>query len=347
MIRILLQMEDTYFVKAFSNYVSCNCPELEFLCFTSAEKANAFLKDDARRLDVIVGEERFLAGCGKDDVIRLVVSDHTIFSSPEAMRLNVYQAGRDIVADIKSALSLRKGYLCTTSGRSIHNVVALFSQQGGSGKTTIAYALALTAVRQGKQALYLNFEAAPYVGQLYIHDFQHSMDDLLFALKDGRELAPVMLDTLERDEEGVLILPPVHSTGDLLSLTQEEVRKILHVLIENVEIDYLLIDLPCGLYPLNVWVLEECTTILQVYTDDECGHARMRQAKMDPYYQELSIKGMTLTVMNRSRSKTIESGDVVSIPFSESLQQGRMVSRVQESNPAFLNSCTTLLQKLR
>ena len=346
MIRILLQMDDAYFVKAFSNYVSCNCPELEFLCFTSAEKANAFLKGNPR-LDVVIGEERFLAGYDQGDAIRLAASDCTVFSSPETMRLNVYQAGRDIVADIKSALTLCKGYLRTPTGQSIKNVVALFSQQGGSGKTTIAYALAMAAVRQGKQAMYLNLEPVPYTGQLYSHDFHKSMDDLLFALKDGRELAPIMLDTLERDEMGVLILPPMHSTGDLLSLTQEDVRQILQVLIENVGIDYLLIDLPCGLYSLNAWVLEECTTILQVYSDDECGHTRMRQANADPYYQELSIKGMTLSVMNRSRLKSLESGEVISIPFSESLQQGRMVSQVQESNPAFLNSCIALLQKLR
>ena len=347
MIRIFLQMDDTYFVKAFSNYVSNNCPELEFLCFTSVEKADEFLKGNTRRLDAIIGEERFIAGCGLADVICLTVSDHTAFSNPEAMRLNVYQAGRDIVADIKSALALRKGYLHTLSGQSMKNVVALFSQQGGSGKTTIAYALALTAVRQGKQAMYLNLEPVPYVGQLYNHVFRHSMDDLLFALKDGRELAPVMLDTLERNEAGVLILPPVHSTGDLLSLTQEDIRQIVQVLVENAGIDYLLIDLPCGLYPLNAWVLQECTTILQVYSDDECGRTKMRLAQSDLYYQELPIKGMNLPVMNKCRFSAADNGVAASIPFSESLQQGRTVGQVQESNPAYLNSFMALLQKLR
>lgn len=45
--------------------------------------------------------------------------------------------------------------------------------------------------------------------------------------------------------------------------------------------------------------------------------------------------GKTLTVLNRSRSKAAQDVDAL-LPFSESLQAGRMVQDVQNRNPAYL-----------
>lgn len=346
MIRILLQCQDSYFVGVFSNYVSANCPELEFICYTNKEKAAAFAKDSGRKLDAVIAEEEFLEMLDLPDTVKLCISDRTLFSKQDEVQINIYQPGSAMIADIKSALSMKKGYLKTASGKTISNVAAVFSCQGGSGKTVLGYALALTAVKEGKQALYLNLEPAPYTGQLYRHTFQSSMDDLLFALKDGRELAPVVMDTIERDEAGVMVLPPFHSTGDLMSLTEEDVHRILQVLIENAGADYLIVDLSCGMQPINGWVLKECTTVVQVYSDDPVGRARMKLAQQDDYDRDQLMHGMALTVLNKCKTKTSD-GAVSCIPFSKSLQEGCSVGEVQDRNPAFFQSCVGLLHKIR
>lgn len=346
MIRILLQCQDSYFVGVFSNYVSANCPELEFICYTNEEKAEDFIRQSGRKLDAVMAGEDFLARLAPSDAIRMRLADRTRFSGQDEVEINIYQPGGAILADIKSALSLKKGYLKTAAGRTVQNVAALFSYQGGSGKTVLGYGLALAAVKEGRQALYLNLEPVPYTGQLYRHTFRSTMDDLLFALKDGRELAPVMMDTVERDEAGVMVLPPFHSIGDLLSLTEEDVERILQVLIENAGADYLFVDLPCGLQPLNGWVLRACTTILQVYSDDPAGRGRMKLAQQDDYWQDQPIQGMALPVLNKCRTRPGEAG-VSCIPYSESLQQGCPVGEVQDRNPAFFDSCKALLQKIR
>lgn len=346
MVRILLQCKDSYFVHSFSNYVSANCPELEFLCYTNEEQANTFIKSSGKKLEAVISEEDFLEELDLKDTLKLYISDRTLFSKDEAIRLNIYQPGNAIIADIKSALSLKKGYLTTATGKTVSNLTAVFSYQGGSGKTVLGYALALAAVKEGKQALYLNLEPIPYTGQLYHHTFQSSMDDMLFALKDGRELAAIMMDTIERDEAGVMVLPPFHSIGDLMSITEHDIQKILQVLIENAGAEYVFVDLPCGLQPMNIWVLKECTTILQVYSDDKVGRARMKLAQQDDYYQDRSIKGMTLEVINKCKAKTNDS-IINCVPYSESLQEGCSVNEVQDRNPAFFQSCIGLLQKIR
>lgn len=345
MIRMLLQCEDAYFVNAFSNYASLNCPTIEFVCFTTVDRAREYLAGSSLRLDAVLGSQELLDQVNRPKTARFLVSDQTVYSDEEAIRINIYQSGTAIISDIKSALALSGGDLFRTGGRNVH-VVAGYSVQGGSGKSVLSYALAAAAARAGKQALYISLDPFPALGQLYEHNFSSSIDDLLFALKGSRDLAPVVLDTLERNMDQVMVLPPFHFAGDLLSLTQEELERLIRVLVEKTDLEYIFIDLPTGLQPMNLWVLEQCTTVMQVYTDDMAGRERMLRVDQDVYFKNLPIHGQILTVLNQSRQKTPEEGIDMKIPRSESLQQGRRVADVQERNPAFLKSCTDLLQVL-
>ena len=346
MIRILLQFDDAYFIKAFSDYASAYCRDMEFLCFTTPQKAKAYLAATALRMDAVLAQQEVLDAVQQPGTARLLASDRTVFADENGICINLYQSGPAIFSDIKSALALTgNNSLYSVNGRSVH-VVAAYSAQGGGGKTTLSYALAVAAARQNRQAMYLNLEPFPALSQLYEHAFVHSMDDLLLPLKSGRDLAPVLLDTMERNRDGVLVLPPFSSAGDLLSITQEELQTLIHTLVEKTDVEYIFVDLPTGFHPLNLWALEQCTTVLQVYSDDLAGHEHRQRAENDVYYKNLPIRGNLLTVMNKCPTKAPADGVDCKLPNSESLQQGRRVADVLERNPAFLKNCTDLLEKL-
>lgn len=345
MIRMLLQCEDAYFVSAFSNYASLHCPTIEFICFTTVDKAVKYLSESNLRLEAVLGSQELLDQVTRPKTARLLISDQTVYSTEEAVRINIYQSGTAILSDIKSALALTSGDLFRTGGRNVH-VVAGYSVQGGCGKSVLCYALAAAAARAGKQALYICLDPFPALGQLYKHNFNTSMDDLLFAIKGARELAPVVLDTMDRNMDHVMVLPPFNFAGDLMSLTQEELEQLFRVLAEKTDLEYIFVDLPTGIQPMNQWVLEQCTSILQVYTDDPFGRERRERVEQDVYFKNLPLHGQILTVLNKCRQKEPEEGIDMKIPFSDSLQQGRLVTDVQERNPAFLKSCTDLLQLL-
>ena len=345
MIRMLLQCEDTYFVNAFSNYASLHCPSIEFVCFTPVEQALEYLSGSFLRMEAVLGSQELLDRIERPNVARFLVSDQTLYSNEESIRINIYQSGSAIISDIKSALALSGDDLFHTGGRDVH-VVATYSVQGGSGKSVLSYALAAAAARSGKQALYISLDPFPALGQLYEHDFSGTIDDLLFALKGGRDLAPVVLDSMERNADHVMVLPPFHFAGDLLSLKQEELNALIRVLVEKTDLEYIFLDLPTGIQTMNLWALEQCSSVLQVYTDDLVGRERMQRVDKDVYFQNLPIHGQILTVLNKCRQKNPEEGVAMKMPCSESLQQGRRVADVQERNPAFLKSCTDLLQQL-
>ncbi len=346
MIRVLLQCEDTYFLQAFSNYASANCHTMEFICFTAPEKAVEHLASTALRLDAVLASRPVLEKVPQPQAVRLLVAERTVFSDPEAMQINIYQSGPAILSDIHSALALTGRHLFGGAGGRGVRIVAAASVQGGSGKTVLSYALAAAAARRGKQALYINLEPFPAFAQLYQQEFSTSMDDILFALKSGRDLAPVVLDTMARNRDNVLVLPPFHFAGDLLSLTEEDVKALLQVLAEKTDLEYVFLDLPVGLQPLNQWALENSTHVLQIYTDDAVGREHLKREEADVYYKNLPIPGVVLPVLNKCKKRGAEEGIAAKISWSESLYEGQTVADVLERNPGFLKSCFDLLDRL-
>lgn len=346
MLRVLLQCGDAYFVKAFSNYASAYCQNIEFVCFTIPEKAVDYLSATALRLDAVWATQAVLDQVTQPHTVRLLVSERTVFSNTDQIQINMYQSGPAILSDIKSALALSGNHILSNAGDREVRVIATYSVQGGSGKSTLAYALAAAAARAGKPALYLNLEPFPALGQLYEHSFSGSMDDLLFGLKSNRDLAPVLLDTMERNRDQVYVLPPFSFAGDLLSLSEENLKTLVHTLVEKTDLEYLFLDLPVGFQPLNLWALAQATCVLQVYSDDITGREHLRRAQEDVYFKNLPIQGGILTVLSKCRQKNPESDIVAKFPLSESLQQGKRVADVLERNPAFLKSCTDLLDRI-
>lgn len=346
MIRILLQCDDNYFVRAFNGFASTSCQDMEFVCFTELEKAVEHLKTTKSRYSAVIGSPELLAQVSDERVVRMMVSEQTVFSDPEAMRLNIYQPGQVIITDIKNALRLQKGHGTGSGAQGKAYIVSCFSPQGGSGKSTVSYALALAAAQRGKNALYLNFEPIPCYDQLEGHEFTKELDELLFAVKDNRPLERIAADTVERAKSGVLLLPAFHSAGDLLSLTEKQLDAVLRALIEAEDVDYVFIDLPAGFHPLNLWAIEQSAYVLQVFADNKPGRRRIKRCQEDPYYQDLPILGTALTVLNCCTTKEPEDGIDAKIPESRSLRQGSTVVEVQERNPEFLASCMKLLDKI-
>ena len=346
MLRVLLQCDDAYFVKAFSNYASTYCKNIEFLCFTTPSKAIEYLSSPLLRLDAVLATPAVLEQATQPRMIRLLISEHTVFSNPEQIQINIYQSGSGILSDIRNAFSLFGRAVSSGAGDHTVQVIAAASVQGGSGKTTLGYALAVTAARSGHQALYLNLEPFPSLGQLYENTFERQMDDLLFELKSSRDLAPALLDTMVRSRDGVYVLPICSFAGNLLSMSRENLETLVQILKEKTDLEYLILDLPVGYHPLNLWAMEFATCILQVYSDDANGRERLLRAQEDVYFKNLSVQGSFLTVINKCRQKACEEDAAIRFPFSESLQQGKRVADVMERNPAFYKACKELLEKI-
>ncbi|MDY6307013.1 MAG: hypothetical protein SPL71_02995 [Oribacterium sp.] len=272
----------------------------------------------------------------------LVISDQSQFRDPDHSTINIYQSANSIIADIKASIAHEGNAIAGDV-----KVVALASVQGGSGKSTIAYALAIACVRAGKQAMFLNLEEIPSIAQFYKHEFKNSIDNLIYEIQEGNDFGPVLTDTLERDENGVLVLPPFHSVEDLLSLSEADISRLLDAIAENGIADFIFVDLPNGFHKISDIVEKRATTVLHIFSDTMQGREKLSRMTSDNYFIGSAYPGASFVVLNRAQSADSEAGIDLKFPNSNSLQRGDMVANVEDKNPMFLKSCMNLMEMLR
>ena len=342
MIRAFLYCDDAYFVNAFSGYVTKNSRDLSFYCFSDLEKARSFYQMTKIGFNVLICEKTFFDLTKVRENKILLVSDKSSFADTQEKTINIFQPAPSIIADIKAALSLTEQINSAKT-----RIVPVISVQGGSGRSTIAYALAVTAVRNGRQAMYFNLEEVPSTVQLYKHQFHSEIDNLIYKLQEGADIAPILLETMERDENGVQILPPFHSLEDMLSLSDENIEELLEVIDKKASIDYLFLDVPSGFHRIAEAVMKRAGVILQVFGDTPQGREKLEKINQDGYMINLSVGGALLTVLNRAASKEREVGIDAKLPHSNSLQNGEMVAKVLDKNPSYFKSCCLLLELIR
>lgn len=341
--RIFLQCYDEYFVSRFSDYVSHNCMDINFFCFSDIEKAVETYNAMGGNFSAVICEKDFLQRINIKKSKVIIVEEYSSFLDPLAYTINIYQSTPAIVADLKSALSLDKesGIISDTS------IVAMFSTQGGSGKTTIAYSAALAATGQGYRTVYLNFEEVSSENQMHSHVYKGQVEKLIYKLNENADISSVLLETLEADENGVYTLPPFRSVEDVLSLSKKSIEYLIDSLVRTGNAKYIFVDLPTGFHSITMNVLEYATSIVQVYGDTLQGREKLKRTMEDIYYTSLPLNGKRITVLNSAKTPDDEPGIDVKFPISNSLREGKMISEIEEKNPLYLGRCNRLLEIIR
>ena len=340
MTKILLHSSDTYFVKAFSSYAGLNGNDLEFICFENREMALKYLEKNADDISAVLVEPDFTEL--PDNICVMYMSDRTSYTT-DVPQINIHQSAGSILADIRGVVAMK------TNARTINDqtrFVCVYSMQGGAGKSSVAYSLSVLAARNGIQVMYFNLEEIPSYSQCYKHSFNKEMDNLLYILQDGRNIEAEIMDTMERNEDSVVVMPPFHSREDLLSLTKEQLEILFNVISRKTDIRLVFLDLTACDSNLNSAVMSLSDTIVQVYSGDTSGIEKFRKARKENI-PDLSLFSKKFVVMNKCRGEIVPEGSSVRIPYSESLNSGEMISRVLSINNKYAKSYEVLLNMIR
>ena len=350
MITVLLQNDDEFFIKNFSDFVATSIKDIQFLCYTDIDKAIKELEDSKIHIVAAIGNDDFIDRVNKSDkidskIVKLLTSNETLIKKDDITKVNIYQNGKSFVSDVRTAISSITGNgLGQINGRYI---VSFFSVQGGCGKSTLAYALAMVAVSSGKQAMYINLEPSAYVDRFYKPLDPKGLNDLLYNLRDGRkDVQEQILNTRKRDENGVWVLPPFENISELYKLERKQLEVLITNLHEKVDVDYVFIDLPAGYHEMNLWVMTRSNVIIHTATNIAGGENRLEKTLQDIYYKNIEFAGKTITVINKRNDNPIRSVVDMTIPFSNSLSKDVKVLDVLKTNPGYYKAIKELLDNI-
>ncbi len=350
MLTVLLQNNDDFFIKNFSDFVATSIKDIQFLCYTDVDKAIKELEDSKIHIVAAIGGDEFInrvIASEKIDnkIVKLLTSNETIIKKEDISKVNIYQNGKSFVSDVRTAISSITGTgLGQINGR---HIVSFFSVQGGCGKSTLAYALAMVAVSSGKQAMYLSLEPSAYVDRFYAPLDPKGLNDLLYNLRDGRkDVQEQILNTRKRDENGVWVLPPFENISELYKLEKNQLEVLINNLHEKVDVDYVFVDLPSGYHEMNMWVMTKSDVIMHVASNVAGGEKRLEKTLQDIYYKNIEFAGKTITVINKKSEDPIRSVVDMTIPFSNSLSKDVKVLDVLKTNPGYYKAIQELLNNI-
>ncbi|MBP3201832.1 MAG: AAA family ATPase [Lachnospiraceae bacterium] len=350
MFTVLLQNDDEFFIKNFNDFVATSIKDIQFLCYTDVDRAIKELEDSKIHIVAAIGGDEFIKRVNSSEkidnkLVRLLTSSETKIKKDDISEINIFQNGKAFVSDIRTAISSITGNsLGQVNGR---YVVSFFSVQGGVGKSTLAYALAMVAVSQGKQAMYLNFEPSAYLDRFYTPMDPKGLNDLLYNLRDGRkDVQEQILNTRKRDENGVWVLPPFENISELYKLERKQVEVLISNLHEKVDVDYVFIDLPTGYQEMNMWVMTMSNVIVHTASNVAGGERRLEKTLQDVYYKNIEFAGKTITVIIKKCEEPIKSVVDMTIPFSNSLSRDVKVLEVLKTNPGYYKAIQELLNNI-
>lgn len=341
-IRTLVCSSNRYFLESFSSYAMEHGGEgFEFSFFSDKSAAAGFLNE--QKVELVLAERTFFEQVTlQAGSVGMHISNRTrVDVDTQEHELNVYQRGVDILEDMRKIMAAVSGR-DNGSGNKAQKIITFYSPQGGSGKTTMAYICALLCARNGS-GIYLNMEEFGYTDHLYQAVYDTTLEEVMFAIKDKRDVAAYVSNALKKDNRNVSVMPKMNALSDFNDLTLEDAEVLVQKLLETTGSKYLFVDLSGGLTARNKKMLEMSDISFWVFTDDAVGQGKIERLKADQSMQEIFGHGRTYFLINKCKVKSDDTS-AIRIPFSESLSQGADVDVVLSGNRDFYQRCAEIVE---
>lgn len=254
---IICDREEAY-ARRLMDFINRRGKSFEICIFTAVEPLLSYLSSheaDLLLIEKILWEERILERMkGR---IFLLSEEAQMEEETGYPQLYKFQPAENIEKEILSSYAGEKGvFVPQADGLGNTKFWAVFSPEGGCGKTTLALALAQQLSRE-KRTLYMNMEC--FGGLILENRYPGGMTDLLYHVKERKENLFILLESLAENYQGTECIFPVDYCGDIISATEEDIDWLAGQL-ERSCYDSVIFDISC----MASWVfplLSRCSRI--------------------------------------------------------------------------------------
>ncbi len=336
--KILLFSTDEYFVQVFGAFLAKKKSDMEVVCYTVESAATEWLA--TQQPGMILCEEGYLQGYAGNSTYISLGMNTVMPKEGEGGRLNIYQKASCLLEDMERIIAI-----CCGKSRVVGKgckTIAVYSTEGGSGKSTISYLTAVTAAEQRK-TVYWNLEPLFTAEGLYQMNFRHTMEEILYALKSGRNLQEMLYETVVPNTDKVYVLPGMQSFGDYREIDIEVVNRLCEEM-EQMGMEWIIVDLPSGVSKFTEELLENSDNIIWVFSDTNRGRKKEETVRTDPYLKR--FLGKSSIVRNSCETKSQAVGATAAFPLSGTIRKAVVASGVLGVNQEFVQGCQQIVRNI-
>ncbi|MDP4179687.1 MAG: AAA family ATPase, partial [Bacillota bacterium] len=189
-----------------------------------------------------------------------------------------YQLGENLAKNILNLYSDKNCEIILTNGEKTTKVVAVFSPNGGSGKTSVAYGCSLKSVQRGKKAFYLNLEGSASTPLLFETDGQFNLSHVFYYLKSKNKSFSLKIEGIRMIDKstGIHYFAPPKNHLELLDIEPDEYSELIAKMKEMRQYDVIFIDMPCFLEKRMISVLKACDVLLCVLNPENISLVKLQ-----------------------------------------------------------------------
>lgn len=336
--KIVLFHTEEYFVKIFMDFIARKRPDIDLVGFTSEYSAQESLKGN--KASILLCEEGYLKEY-IGGLSYIILGAVTSMPQEDRMgKLNIYQRASNILEDFERIVNLCAGI--PQEGGGSGRQVVVCSTEGGSGKTTIAYLMAVQGAKQAK-TVYWNLELLPVTEHLYHQEFKNTMEEIMFQRQSGGDIKSILYNMLCVNEDGVYVLPAIQSYGNYREMDAALVQELCRQMY-NIGMEQIILDLPGGLNCFSDELFLACNHIVWVFSDTSYGRKKEGNIKQDPSLARILAKSSF--VRNFCPDRNSLAGATAAFPRSSTLGTATMISTVLKVNSEFVSGCKAILQAI-
>lgn len=223
------------------------------------------------RIDVLLAGEEVTEEihCFKNKIsqIMLLSEGNQVSEFSEFYLLYKYQSAQSLVKEVLAQIAEDDTICCTqklTLKRSV-DLIGMYAPYGGAGTTEYARTMAGEFSKQYK-TLYVSLELFQGLGFLSgerkagLEEFERGMSEVVFYLKQRKEKLALKLETIIAAIDGLDYIFAVEDYRDLYSLSCEDIRRFIKVLLQETEYEKVVFDIGY-LNDSSLYLMEQCNRL--------------------------------------------------------------------------------------
>jgi MinD-like ATPase involved in chromosome partitioning or flagellar assembly len=361
-LNLIIADNKALFSDIFINYLT-NQHSKNFMvhCYIDKEKLEKFFLKNEKEIDILlICPELYYEELENKKIKSIIIlSNGRLSINFEKMKtINRFQSGDIIVSQMLNIFSERNSELIEAyPGNKVTKVIGVFSPIGGSGKTSIAIASAITCSLMDKNVFYLNLESIPSTHLFFDCSQELNFSHVLYYLKSRKINFGLKIDAIK-------VLDPIYNItyfplqDNLLEQTEsmpEEIEFLICSLKNSKAYDVIFIDFSSVIDYKTLKAFGECEEILLVLTQDY-----MCSRRKELLYKELKVldrnknsdnMAKCTILINKYNADLLEDLDntkeaVFKVPYVSQLFSRNGGKAVINLNNQFGNEINKLMQRV-
>lgn len=307
----LLEKDSNYLNRIVNTFNIKYAEKLEIYSFTDERAAYQTLSSTP--IDVLIAGEQF------DIEVNSLPARCSLAYFVEANNIDTVK-DKPAICKFQKADLIYKQILSIYSETASHSTKIRFdenvtrtmlfaSASGGVGTSTIAAVCAVVIARQSRKVLYLNLERFGDTDSLFKGDGQFTFGDVIYAIKSKKSNLSLKLESaVKLDASGVSFFSSPEIALDIMDLTTEDIRRLLHEIKISGSYDCIILDSDFDFSEKSNLLWNEATDVIMVSDGSDISNLkfeRMYKALQILDQQEESNRIEKLSLMyNKFSNKT-------------------------------------------